>query len=56
LSAGITQSSNCTCEVGCDRQPILFSGAPKDSPGVPSSTITADMPLGPSSPVRTITR
>ena len=36
-------------------QPIFFSLAPKDSPGVSFGTMIAEMPRGPGSPVRAIT-
>jgi hypothetical protein len=56
LAAGILQSSNWTWAVGWAFQPILRSWAPKERPGVPSSISIAEMPFGPSSPVRTIAR
>jgi hypothetical protein len=55
FSAGITQSSNWTCEVGCASPAHLVFRRAEGKPGVPSSTSTADMPLGPSPPVRVIT-
>jgi hypothetical protein len=54
-SAGIRAPSNTTCAVGCAFQPILYSSAPKLIPGVSFSTTNAEMPRGPSPPVRAIT-
>ena len=44
-----------TCRVGCECQPSLRSLAPNDTPGMSFSITSAEMPFGPSSPVRTIT-
>ena len=55
FAAGTRQSSKLTIAVGCDFQPIFFSFAPNDRPGVPSSTTMADTPFGPGPPVRTMT-
>ena len=54
LAAGTRQSSKFTWAVGWAFQPILRSGAPKLSPGVPFSTTRAETPLAPSPPVRTM--
>ncbi len=56
FAAGTRQSSNWTMAVGWEFQPSLRSWAPNDSPGVPFSTRTVEMPFGPSAPVRHITR
>ena len=56
FAAGTRQPSNITMAVGCDFQPSFFSCAPKESPGVPFSTTKQEMPRGPASPVRAITR
>ncbi|CQA10046.1 Uncharacterised protein [Mycobacteroides abscessus] len=55
LATGTRASSKTTCAVGCACQPILRSGGPKDSPGVPLGTTMVDMPRGPGPPVRAIT-
>jgi hypothetical protein len=54
--AGTRQFSNTTMAVGCDFQPSFFSGAPKLSPGVSFSTTKQEIPFGPPSPVRAMTR
>ena len=54
-SAGTRTPSKTTCAVGWAFQPILCSLAPKLSPGVSFSTTNAEMPRGPSPPVRAIT-
>ena len=41
---GILQLSKLTTFVGCDFHPIFCSSAPKESPGVPSSTKTHEIP------------
>jgi hypothetical protein len=56
FAAGTRQSSNVTMAVGCECQPSFFSLAPKESPAVPFSTKKHEIPLGPPSPVRAITR
>ncbi len=55
LDTGTRTLSKLTMAVGWAFQPIFRSGAPNDSPAAPFSTTTVEMPLGPSSPVRTIT-
>ena len=52
LAAGTLQVSRITCRVGCAFQPIFFSLAPNDRPGVSFITAKAEMPLAPSSLVR----
>ena len=54
-SAGTRTPSKITCAVGWAFQPIFCSSAPKLSPGVSFSTTNAEMPRGPSPPVRAIT-
>src|SRR6201993_4961169 len=54
-SAGTRTPSRITCAVGWACQPIFSSWAPKLSPSVPFSTTKAEMPRGPSPPVRAIT-
>ena len=54
FSAGTRQSVKITCRVDCMCQPILCSMAPKERPGASFGTTSAEMPFGPSSPVRTI--
>ena len=56
FAAGTRHCSKITMAVGCECQPSFFSWAPKDSPGVPFSTRKQEMPRGPPSPVRAITR
>ena len=56
LSAGVSQASSWTWAVGCAFQPIFFSWAPKERPGEGASTRKAEMPFGPSPPVRAMTR
>src|SRR5262249_23875601 len=56
FAAGTRHASNITMVVGCECQPSFFSCAPKLSPGVPFSTRKQEMPCGPPSPVRAITR
>ena len=53
---GTRQPSKVTTAVGCERQPIFFSGLPNARPGVPFSTSTELTPAGPSPPVRHMTR
>ena len=55
FATGTRQFSKITARVGWAFQPILRSFAPKDRPGVPPSTTMAEMPEGPSPPVRAIT-
>lgn len=55
LATGTRQFSKITARVGWAFQPIFFSLAPKERPGVPFSTTMVEMPDGPASPVRTIT-
>lgn len=47
--------SSITARVGWACQPIFFSLAPKVSPGASFSTTNAEIPFGPSSPVRAMT-
>lgn len=47
LLCGISQFSRITARVGCEFQPSLCSFLPKERPGVPFSTRTQLMPLGP---------
>ena len=47
LATGTRQSSNITMAVGCECQPIFFSGAAEARPGVPFSTRKHEMPRGP---------
>ncbi len=54
-SAGTRTPSSITWAVGWAFQPIFSSWAPKLSPGVPFSTMNAEMPRGPLAPVRAIT-
>jgi len=54
LATGTRASSKITIAVGWVFQPSFFSCWPKDRPGVPFSTISVEMPLGPSAPVRTM--
>ena len=56
LAAGTRTPSMITWRVGWACQPIFFSLAPKLRPGVPLSTMKAEMPLAPPSPVRAMTR
>ena len=56
LAAGTLQLSKITCRVGCAFQPIFFSSAPKERPGVSFITANAETPLAPSSPVRANTK
>ena len=56
LATGTRAPSKLTSAVGCAFQPIFFSFLPKPTPGVPASTSTVEMPAGPASPVRHITR
>ena len=53
-SAGTRASSKITWRVGWAFQPIFFSCAPKERPGVSFGTSKQEMPSGPSPPVRTI--
>ncbi|MNE36905.1 hypothetical protein D3C80_1307390 [compost metagenome] len=55
LPTGTRQSSKLTTAVGWAFQPIFFSLAPNDRPGVPASTTMVETPLAPSPPVRTMT-
>ena len=55
FSPGIRAPSKITWAVGCAFHPILASLAPKLTPGVSFSTMNAEMPRGPSAPVRAIT-
>ncbi len=55
FAAGTRALSNITARVGCAFQPIFFSFAPKDRPGVSFGTSTAETPEGPSPPVRHMT-
>ena len=55
LATGTRQSSKFTWAVGWAFQPIFFSCAPNERPGVPASTTSAEMPFGPGPPVRTMT-
>ena len=50
------QFSKITCRVGCAFQPIFFSLAPKERPGVSFITAKAETPPAPSSPVRANTK
>ena len=54
LATGTRTSSKLTWLVGCECQPSLRSCAPKLTPGMSFSITSALMPLGPSSPVRTM--
>ena len=54
LATGTRTSSKLTCAVGCECQPSFFSCAPKLTPFMSFSMTSAVMPLGPSSPVRTM--
>ena len=56
LAAGTLTPSRITWRVGCAFQPIFFSLAPKLRPGVPLSMRKAEIPRGPLSPVRAMTR
>ena len=56
LAAGTLQFSKITCRVGWAFQPIFFSSAPKERPGVSFITANAEMPLAPSPPVRANTK
>src|SRR5262249_40429774 len=56
FATGTRHASKITIAVGCECQPSFFSCAPKLSPGVPFSTRKHEMPCGPPSPVRAITR
>ena len=56
LAAGTLQFSKITCRVGWAFQPIFFSSAPKERPGVSFMTAKAEMPLAPSPPVRANTK
>ena len=56
LAAGTLQLSKTTWAVGWAFQPIFFSSAPKERPGVPFITAKAETPPGPSSPVRANTK
>jgi hypothetical protein len=51
---GTRTSSKLTWAVGCECQPSFFSWAPKLTPFMSFSITRQEMPLGPSSPVRTI--
>ena len=55
LASGTRQSSKLTCAVGWAFQPIFFSWAPNERPGVPVSTTKAETPLAPGPPVRAMT-
>ena len=55
LATGTRALSKITWAVGLAFHPSLRSGAPKLTPGVSLSITRQEMPLGPSSPVRTIT-
>ena len=55
-SAGTRAPSRMTCRVGWAFQPIFCSSAPKLNPGVSLSTRNAEMPRGPSPPVRAMIR
>ncbi len=55
LATGTRTLSKITWRVGWAFQPIFFSLAPKDSPGVPAGTTNAVMPWLPVSAVRAIT-
>ena len=54
-ASGSDAAAQRTTAVGWAFQPIFFSCAPNDRPGVPASTTTALIPLAPSPPVRTMT-
>ena len=54
FATGTRASSKMTARVGCAFQPIFFSFAPKESPGVSFSTTRVEMPDAPPSDVRTI--
>ena len=54
FATGTRTSSKMTCAVGCECQPSFFSCAPKLTPGMSFSMTRQEMPLGPSSPVRTM--
>ena len=56
LAAGTLQFSKITCRVGWAFQPIFFSFAPKERPGVSFITANAETPPAPSSPVRANTK
>ena len=56
LAAGTRTPSRITWRVGCARHPIFFSFAPKARPGASFSTMKAETPAAPPSPVRAITR
>ena len=56
FSIGTRTLSRISAAVGCECQPILRSGAPKETPGMSFSIARHEMPFGPSSPVRTIVR
>jgi hypothetical protein len=55
-ATGTVASSRITMAVGWLCQPSFFSGLPKLSPGVSLGTTRAEMPSGPSPPVRHRTR
>ena len=54
FATGTRQSLKVTIVVGWLCQPSFFSRRPKLSPGVPSSTMTHEMPPAPAAPVRTM--
>jgi hypothetical protein len=54
LATGTRASSKITAAVGWAFQPIFFSCAPKETPGVFFSITRVEMPEAPSSPVRTM--
>ncbi len=56
FDTGTRQSSNWTMAVGWEFQPSFLSCPPNERPGAPFSTSTAEMPRGPSAPVRHMTR
>ncbi len=57
LAAGTRQSSKMTSQVCAPRCPIFRSSLPRERPGVPRSTMNAEMPCAPLSrgSVRAIT-
>ena len=56
LATGTRTPSRITWRVGCARQPIFFSLAPNESPACRLDQESAEMPDGPPSPVRAMTR
>ena len=56
LSAGTSHPTKISSRIGEACQPIFSSGLPNSNPAQPFSTANAEIPFGPSPPVRAMTR